>query len=555
MRNISTDKESGLKHVKTAAIAKLAVLTCFSSVLLLTTRCASIQAPTGGPKDSIAPTIVLESPVNLSRNFKANKIVITLDEFIKLNNQAKEISITPEMDRAPIFKVKKKNLEITLPDSLAENTTYSINFGKGLVDYNESNPILNYSYVFATGDKIDSLSISGNVKSALKNEIEKEAKVLLIPIAQDSIFGKKKANIFTLTDTAGNFKLNNLREGSYRIYALKEKNNDRIYNGTDEEIAFIKDSINLKADVSGINLQLFKGVPTRFRTIDRTLEKDGHILLTFNRRIEDPKIKVLQPSNFATNNRIIYSANQDSAHIFIPKITTDSLKFEVSEGLNILDTVLIKASNTDKLERFIKPLTSIKSSKVDKIKHITLTALTPIESIDKGKIKIFEDSISRTNFQLQIDSLDKNKYHIRYNWKDLKAYELVLEEGAIKGYFGEINKEDKSKFTLDKTNNYGDIYLTFTGIDSTQNYVVELIDEKKERVFNTQVLPKDGKISYLKYPGGKYSIRVIFDENNNGRWDTGDVYKKIQPEKIWYLDRVFTIRANWEQQETITLSN
>src|SRR5690606_38373993 len=103
----------------------------------------------------------------------------------------------PDMDEAPQYKMKKKTLIVTLPDSLEENTTYSINFGNAIADFNEGNELKGFSYVFSTGPEIDSLSISGNVINALTLEAEKEITVLLIPTKQDSIFGKKKANIFT----------------------------------------------------------------------------------------------------------------------------------------------------------------------------------------------------------------------------------------------------------------------------------------------------------------------------------------------------------------------
>src|SRR5690606_21031437 len=114
-----------------------------------------------------------------------------------------------------------------------------------------------------------------NVTSAITLDPLFDVAVLLIPIQQDSIFGKRKANIFTRTDSSGNFKLQNLSENQYRIYALKETNNDRIYNSPDEEIAFLEDSINLTQNISGIKLKTFKEIPPTFRLLDRKIENTG----------------------------------------------------------------------------------------------------------------------------------------------------------------------------------------------------------------------------------------------------------------------------------------
>src|SRR5690606_8021998 len=233
----------------------------------------------------------------LSRNFTTREIVLSFDEFIKLNNQFSEFSISPDVEKQPEYRVRKRNLHITLPDSLEANTTYTINFGKGLVDYNEGNPVENYTYVFATGPELDSLTISGRVSNAytkvFDEKEDKDVKVLLIPTRQDSIFGAKKANIFTSVDTSGNFQFRNLREDTYRIYALKEQNNDRIYNSPDELLGFLMDSIVLDQDISGIHIEYSKGKPQQHRTIEKKIEKDGTILLTFNQQLDEPKLNII----------------------------------------------------------------------------------------------------------------------------------------------------------------------------------------------------------------------------------------------------------------------
>ena len=207
----------------------------FGVILLVLTSCASVQSPTGGPRDTIPPKIVRETPENLTKNFKETNIQIEFDEYIKLANEFTEISITPAIDVLPEFKAKKRNLEVKFSKPLEENTTYTINFGKAITDVNESNILTNYTYVLATGDQIDSLSLSGTVTSSLTKEKMKNITVFILPTRRDSLFGKKRASFFTTTDTAGTFSLKNLREDTYRIYALSEQGGgDRIYNGQNE---------------------------------------------------------------------------------------------------------------------------------------------------------------------------------------------------------------------------------------------------------------------------------------------------------------------------------
>lgn len=518
-------------------------------------RCANMQTPTGGPKDSIPPKLLAELPVNLTRNFKAKIIELQFDEYIKLNNYQKEFSISPDVEKQPDYKVKKKSLIITLPDSLENNTTYTINFGKGLVDFNEGNPIINYNYVFATGPELDSLSISGSVKNAYTKTFDPKedlsVRVLLIPTRQDTIFGKKKANIFTSVDSSGNFILKNLREDTYRIYALKEENNDRIYNNPDELIGFLADSIVLKEDIKDIKIEYSKGKPKDFRVSEKRIQKDSRIALKFNQPLDSPSVRIIFPEDLQKDALYSYASSNDSLHIVLPKVDFDSIKFEISDKNNVLDTTLLRRSKNDKYDRELKPRLNI-TNKVDKINHITITSDFPIANIDKEKLILKEDTISRRNFQLQKDTVEANLYHVRFNWKAKKNYEFIIEEKAITSVFNDTNKELTTTFTLDETENFGDIKFTINSLDSNVNYIVQLMDDKMDKVIDSKYIINSSEIRYNKFPGGKYILRIIKDLNNNKRWDGANVFQKIQAEPIWYLDKPITIRANWEQSETIT---
>lgn len=557
MTQVSKKDNNSLNRLKTALFKNLIFLGLATMIALSFVKCANMQKPTGGPKDSIPPKLLGITPPNLSKNFKEKVIEMTFDEYIKTVNPGKEFSISPDLETQPIYKIKKKRFIIELPDSLEENTTYTINFGKGLVDYNEGNPFINYNYVFATGDQLDSLSISGQVKNGYSKEFDlekdKEVIAILIPTSRDTIFGKRKASYYTTVDSSGNFSFNNLREDTYRVYALKDMNNDKIYNGNDEWIGFLEDSIALTQNVSGIALEYTKGTAPIFRNLEKKIENNGSLLLTFNRPLENPDLKIISPNNLDANKLVKYKPSLDTANIYFENLEFDSLKVAVLENNVPIDTISMRKARNLKVDNSIQPKLNI-SNKVDRIKHIELSSDYPIASVDKNKVLIMEDSVSRRNFQLQQDSINREMYHIRFNWRPNRNYELVLQEGAVLGPFDEKNKEFKSQFTLNETENYGDINLTFTGLNEGTNYIVELIDDGKEKLFDRKTLPNNRILSYKQFPGGKYSIRLIEDSNNNGKWDSGDVYTKRQPERIWYLDRTFTIRANWEQNETIEVN-
>lgn len=551
--NLLNSLKNGLKKLLILFIPFLIVATSFY-------QCANIQRPTGGPKDSIPPKVLTEKPTNLRTNFTEKEIVIEFDEYVRLENQQKEISYSPDMPKSPQYIIRKKSLHIELPDSLEQETTYVLNFGKAIVDNNERNALVDYKYVFSTGSKIDSLNISGRVVNALTSMPEKEISVILIPIEQDSLFGNKKANIFTITDTTGNFKISYLKENQYRIYALKESNNDRIYNSPTEGIAFIKDSINLQTDTGGIELYLSVPIPTEFKILDRKLENTGKISAKFNQPLQDPSIRINFPENLDTSKIVRFNPNKDSVSVWVENLEFDSIRLTIlDQGTIEKESFTIRKSRNQKINNEIILTDNIAgTNKVDRTQHLEFTSSTPIKTIDRSKINLQEDSVTRTNYQLLKDSTNDFKFIIRYNWKEKRTYTLEMDTGAFIGNFGEQSMKVSKTFTYDENEKYGDIKLKINIPDTTQNYIIELLTDLQDQVLRTDIIEykagiKEYVVDYKKYPEGKYKIRVIYDRNKNGKWDPGILETNIQPELGWVYNKTLTIRPNWEQEEILTI--
>ncbi len=531
----------------------------FPLILLILTiafiGCASIQQPTGGPRDTLAPKVLKETPANQTRNFKAREINITISEFFKLQNEFKEISISPAMEKLPTFKAKKNILNIKFDDTLQKNTTYTFNFGNAIVDFNEGNKLKNYSYVFSTGPVIDSLNISGVVKDRLKNAPVLDATVFIIPINQDTIFGKKRANIFTTTDSSGQYILKNLRPDTYRIYALKEESGDRIYNSPKELIAFQKDSIVLSRDNAlAVNLELFQEEPDVLRMVDKKIEKDGKILITYNKGIAKPSAEIIDPQELNTGKIVEFSSKRDSLMLWLPEMKFDSLKIAVKENGESIDTVKLTQGKKETYNRNLSISTNLVNNRLRPKTDLYLTFTGPSSTLDGAKIKVLEDSVPK-RAQLIKDTTSTRRYLLRYPWRLNHKYELEVAEGGFTNTVGGKNKPFRENFTLDEDENYGNIVLDISTADSIKTskaYVIELLN--KERVIiKSQPLLKAGKITFSLLPVGAYNIRVTYDTNKNGKWDTGKVGQKIQPERTWTFDKELTIRANWDLEEKITI--
>ncbi len=519
--------------------------------ILLNLSCASIQSPQGGPKDTEAPKVISETPKNLTRNFKEKTIEIEFDEYFKLTNEFTEISVSPTQEVSPLFKTKQKTLEIEFKDTLETNTTYTINFGKAVQDVNESNILKNYSFVFSTGPKIDSLQISGKVTSSANNETQKEVTVFIIPISRDSIFGKKRASIFTTTDSSGNFSLKNLREDTYRIYALKEESGgDRIFNQPNEEIAFLKDSIKLRKDTSALLLKTFKQAPDKFRIEDRRIENDGRITLLFNKPINKPSLKITEPT--VSNPIIEFTSKADTAFIWLREITFDSLKVDVLSDNKKLETAVLRRGKKDNYNGNILFNINLSNNKLKPGNPLIFTFSSPVKDINKTGIVLLADSVPINNYTIKKLPESERKYEIIYPWRPKKLYSIEYKENAITDIYNNKNKSLKNSFELNDIENFGNLALKVSKTDSLKNYIIQIVSESNA-VLRNDLIDKNKTVTYLNFPSGKYKIKVIEDINKNGVYDTGNVTRREQPEKLWFYEKEIIIRPNWEREEEVKI--
>lgn len=515
--------------------------------------CANMQAPTGGPKDTTPPKIVKETPGNLTRNFSASKIEIEFDKFVKLKDEFSEISISPAIDKMPVFKAHKKILDIKLEQAFEKNTTYTINFGKAIVDVNEGNVFKNYSYVFSTGDHLDSLSISGNVKSILTGTPLKDVIVFILPTKQDSLFGKKKASFFTSTDSAGNFMLKNLKADMYRIYALKKAaGGERIYNSNTDEIGFLRDSLALNKSVNDIELNVFKEAPAKLRRLSDKIEADGRISLVFNKPITE--LRIIDPLSLDQKKTIELGSKKDSAFVWLPELTFDSLKIEASDKNRSRDTITLNRGKKDTYNRSVLVYSDnlLSGGKLKPRSELRLTTSSPVAGFDITKMSLLQDSVPVQGFEVLRDPVSARKFVFKFAWRPKKSYVLSLLDGSFTDIFGMKSKVHTQKLMLDSEDNYGDFSLSVTVPDTSKSYLIQCLNEK-DIVLRTDIVSNNKVIKYSTYPVGKYHIRVIYDVNKNGEWDSGNVLQRLQPENIWNLDKIISLRANWEIEESLII--
>jgi hypothetical protein len=491
------------------------------------------------------------------------------------------------MDEMPDFKAKGKSLIIELNEELKENTTYNIFMGDAIVDLTENNPASNFQYVFSTGDMIDSLSIKGNVLKAFDLTPVENVNVMLYldindTIEFDSLPYYVKPYYLTKTNEQGDFLLNNLADKQFKLFALLDLNSNMIYDQPSEEIAFIdsliiprfdpssiidtatlvdtiidvKDTIKLP-DLIPIDLFLFQEVDSVQRVLKVVLTQNYQLNFLFKRPVTNLQIRPLNLTEGIDWAIVEPYKTKDTLIYWLKNLDQDSLTLEISDAGIILDTtdvaVIKKARSRKEKKEEEKPqkLTvkySIKSQSIDLNEPFILTFDYPIESYDFNAVSLFEnDTIPLVPEVAFIDSSIQRKLEIKYQWKQGTPYSMLIPDSIFFDLHGHSHDTLGTIFISKTLEDYGNLYVDINLINPGQNHIVQLLSN--DNVIKETILTENQRISLEYLKPGNYRLKVIYDQNNNGIWDSGDYFYKIQPEVVDFFPGEITVRVNWDIEE------
>lgn len=252
-----------MKKIQITAGVSFILLIILISQILVQTSCANIIPPAGGPRDSLPPVVTNMNPKDSSKNFKDNRITISFDEYIDIQEVQKNLLVSPIPKVMPAVEKKLSSILIKLKDTLEPNTTYTFDFGNAIRDINEANILKNFSYIFTTGDYYDSLTLRGKVILAKNGGTDTTLTVMLHTNMTDSAIVKEKPRYATKLDRDGNFVFHNLPRDTFAIYAIDESSSYR-FSGRDQLFAFA-DTTVMSGDTARITLYAFpdnEGAPS-----------------------------------------------------------------------------------------------------------------------------------------------------------------------------------------------------------------------------------------------------------------------------------------------------
>ena len=564
------------------------------------------QAPSGGKKDTIPPVIVNIKPLPGATSFplEKGKIVFEFDEYVNIKT-ATDIFLSPPLEKKPKAKVVGRSVVVTFENPLEPNTTYTLNLNSAIVDNNEGNKFPGFTYVFSTGEQIDSMFITGTVLDCNTLAPVKGATVMLYKDHSDSAVFLKRPYAAGRTDDWGYFVLPYIQDTLYRVYAIKDAGNDNIYSPDADRVAFIDslvrpewkvaDSIPelLKYDMtdtlgcqerrSQYELKVFRERPSKQYIVNKVRTSPRSAYITFmapDAWIDSlwfggyPADRVISQFNLQQDSLELWLNDRrpapDTLHLFVNYRKTDTLgvmKPELEHIKLVMDPEVKKNYSKSrrrnlKHEDTICVYTLKAEPEMVETDGYVLEFKNPIiyEKFDSlqfryvnPKQKEFKDKVA-----IEVDSLNLRKYNIRPKVKLQPGFEYFLKVPArsfqdIYGYWCD-STEVKVALPTDETLSL--LNATITGVD--RKFIVDLLDEKRTKVMRSYIIDKDCTLSFPYLKAGRYSLRIADDGNRNSLVDTGDLLAHRQPEQVLFVkfgeSEYLDVLKSAELEQTIDLS-
>jgi len=520
------------------------------ALLIIWSQCANIQSPTGGPKDKRPPGLISSIPKSNETNYKGTTILLTFDENVKLNSPREEIIISPSLGKDIQYEVKGNKVFLTPKTPWKDSTTYSILFREGIQDVTESNAPLNLKLAFSTGDYIDSLSISGNVIDHLDGTSKDKITVAIYAEDTFNIF-EHVPSYFTKTNKQGIFHLDNIRQGRYKLYAFDDKNKNLKVESRAEMYGFIQSPITLNENIDTLVLGLIQ-LDARPLKISSIRNAGNVTRVRFSKNLNSYQ---LQSDNEIVN---AFGDTQSEITIWNPADSARVRLNAVDSLDNSLDTAFYVKTTSIKpvIERFTWT-TGSPSINPDNARFLTTLKFNkPLRDINLDSLYIHVDSVTRITFtkeeltytpHLKEISISKDLNKKMFGADDNPILTLFAKPAFAVSMDGDSSKAQSSAILIYWPEENATLSLQASTTEKA--YIIQLLDKSSRKVVAKS--HNNPKLVARNIPPSEYQIRVIIDENQNGRWDPGNFLKGIEPEKVIYYvapdgTKTFPVRANWE---------
>jgi hypothetical protein len=475
--------------------------------------------------------------------------------------------ISPAINGKLDFNWTGKSVDINFPERLKKNATYVVTVGTDVEDYNNKNKMReSYTFTFSTGNEIDRRTISGKVYNG------KPSGVMIFAYKKgtnDINPLKDKPDYISQAGNDGAYKIAGLAEGKYRLFAIRDKYKDLLYQPSQDEYGCLSSDVTLaKSDssLSGINFMLTERDTIPPRLLSATMTDEHHLLVGFTKGIDST---LIESDNFfltdsTTNNNIMvgsaFKGTAKPAEIVLTIKNTISLNDDVyliakrlkDKYGNVFASDFVRLTISDRAD----------TSKPGILKTIPPNNFINADYIKQKFIFYFTDSFDTTSARAGISLTDTsgNIYPYEINYMDDATFTIVPAKNLdkVKDY---MIKLDLNKFKNQAGNSFDSTYIykfrTISGIDFTgisgklekfelsknPKLILERTESGKKKY--EQKISANGKFNFTRIEPGKYNLWCYYDTDDNGEYSYGSVYPFIPAEEFFVYSETFTLKPRW----------
>lgn len=578
-----------------------------AAALLAAASCANMGTPSGGPRDEEPPILVSSNPPAGAVNVDREKITLTFNELVNVKEAFQKVVVSPTSKSVPRVSSQGRRVNVEF-DSLAPNTTYTVDFADAIEDNNEGNTLRGFAYTFSTGPVLDSLRIAGRVLGAHDLEPQQGMLVGVHSNPADTAFTGERLLRVAKTDDRGQFTIRGLAPGRYRVFALADNDNDYRYSSPEEDVAFydvevepssrqtvaldsVYDRLTGRVDtvterirtqflpndivLRSFNSEIRQQYMSKYERLDST-----RVFMKFNTRADSlPRVRVLGHPEITSLGHLEATERLDSLVWWLtPELMrTDSLTLAVDYTRS--DQNLVRTQVTDTLKFFTKRLPAPKKKKNDRRRispEDSIAAITTTFNVKSGATQDVYlpldietpaplQRLDTTAFHLSVlvdstyvavpggfslampDSLKPRNLTLDYPWDYGAKYRLEIDSLAATDIYGKPTLPLSHDFAVKATGDYCSLLFHITGIPAGIPAFVELLDNR-DAVQRTAAV-KDGDAYFPYLTPGRFYARVVLDLNGNGVYDTGNYSLRLQPELAYYYPKAINIKKNWDKEE------
>jgi Bacterial Ig-like domain len=538
---------------------------------LFISSCARIMAPEGGPKDTIPPKLIRAFPTQESTGFKEKTIKLVFDKEIEVHDIYNKLVVTPKLPtlkNRPSYtcSVRGKTLKLTLETPLQEETTYTFNFNDAIKDTTEGNIAEGLVLTFCTGEYIDTMYVTGQVKHLMTHEPAAKVLVALCKVSNNSL------NIFdnppdycAKTDEGGKFKLGHVKKGKYYIYASTSKNNQLTVDPSEDAYGFLSNAIDLTiTPLEGVTLSILKADVREFKlqsqqpqgqyfelnfnkpvvdytlTLGSSFKKFTEPPTLYSHLIEDKQvIRVYNTFGLLEGDRLeAYLTAKDAAGMVLEEKIT--IQFRASRSQNHPAAYAFEpATGTAIPPDFVGTMTVNKP-----MKEVIADRLSFIFD-NKKEIRIHAEDL-QLNPQRDMITITKqlpSMLQWRENGEEDKKESLVLQmkEGAFVTAEGDSSKAMRYVYTLSNPKEYGTIRGTIT--TEAPGFIVQLLDLKYNVIDS---LKNEYNYQFNGIAPGNYKLRLLILQEKEGEWRFGNIHERKEPDPVVLYPADVAVISNWK---------